>query len=201
LTISRLREKRGAMLRFEPDLPFETDRLYLRGFEMGDLEALSAIYGRSEVARYLYWEPRSPAETREMLEKKVSQRHLDEDGDTLSLALVAKASGQLVGDCILVATSVEHRQGEIGFILDPVHQGHGYATEAARELLRVAFQDLGLHRVVGRLEARNAKSAKVLERLGMRQEAHLIESEFVKGEWQSEAIFALLQREWAREKP
>ncbi|MDX6496395.1 MAG: hypothetical protein QOE17_2381 [Gaiellales bacterium] len=50
--------------------------------------------------------------------------------------------------------------------------------------------------MIGRLEARNAASAGVLERIGMRREAHLVENEFVKGEWQSELVYAILQREW-----
>jgi RimJ/RimL family protein N-acetyltransferase len=90
----------------------------------------------------------------------------------------------------------EHRQGEIGFVLDPRHQGRGYATEAAAALLALAFETYGLHRVTGRLEPRNAPSARVLERLGMRREAHLIENEWVKGEWQSEVIYAMLDREF-----
>ena len=63
-------------------------------------------------------------------------------------------------------------------------------------LLRLAFEDLGLHRVIGRLEARNDASARVLERLGMRREAHLVENEYIKGEWQSEIIYAILDREF-----
>jgi len=54
----------------------------------------------------------------------------------------------------------------------------------------------GFHRVVGRLEARNAPSARVLEKLGMRLEAHLVENEWVKNEWQSELVYAILDREW-----
>ena len=61
---------------------------------------------------------------------------------------------------------------------------------------RIAFDDLGLHRVIGRLEARNAASARVLEKLGMRLEAHLVENEWVKDEWQSELVYAILDREW-----
>ena len=55
---------------------------------------------------------------------------------------------------------------------------------------------LGLHRVVGRLEPRNPASARVLEKLGMRREAHLVENEWVKGEWQSEDVYAVFDREW-----
>ena len=58
------------------------------------------------------------------------------------------------------------------------------------------FEHFDLHRVCGRLESRNAASARVLEKLGMRREAHLIENEWVKGEWQSESVYALLAREW-----
>ncbi len=92
----------------------------------------------------------------------------------------------------------EHRQGEIGYIFHPAHAGHGYATEASRAMLRVGFEELGLHRITGRLDARNEASARVLERLGMRREAHLLENEFVKGEWTGEVVYALLEHEWRR---
>jgi RimJ/RimL family protein N-acetyltransferase len=78
----------------------------------------------------------------------------------------------------------------------PDHQGHGYATEATGLVLRLGFEELGLHRIVGRLDARNVASAGVLERLGMRREAHLRENEFVKGEWVDELVYAMLASEW-----
>ena len=111
------------------------------------------------------------------------------------LAVELRDTGELVGH-VNVVVDPDNRQGEIGFIFHPAHQGHGYATEAARALLDDAFERYGLHRVYGRLEPRNVASARVLEKLGMRREAHLIENEWVKGEWQSEAVYALLAREW-----
>jgi RimJ/RimL family protein N-acetyltransferase len=101
-----------------------------------------------------------------------------------------------VGDLAMRWVSEEHRCGELGFVFDPAHQGKGYATEAASALLPFAFETMGLHRVIGRTEARNTGSARVLEKLGMRREAHLVENEYVKGEWQSELIYALLEHEW-----
>ncbi len=50
--------------------------------------------------------------------------------------------------------------------------------------------------MIGRVEARNIASARVLEKLGMRREAHFVENELVKGEWQSELVYAILDREW-----
>ena len=63
-------------------------------------------------------------------------------------------------------------------------------------LLALAFDDLGAHRVMGRLDARNTASARVLGRLGMRLEAHLVEDEWFKGEWSSTLVYAILDREW-----
>jgi RimJ/RimL family protein N-acetyltransferase len=97
---------------------------------------------------------------------------------------------------VLFYRSAEHRTAEVGFVFHPDHHGRGYATEAATELLRLAFDQAELHRVYPRCDARNGASAAVLRRLGMRQEAHLVENELFKGEWSDELVFALLRREW-----
>ncbi len=180
-----------------PAYPVQTDRLLLRPFAASDFDALLAIQSRADVARYLYWDPRTAAEVRETLDTKVRATAIVAEGDYLSLAAVLSESGEMIGDCTLGWASAGHRQAEIGFVFHPDHHGQGYATEAARALLALAFEELRAHRVFGRLEARNTASARVLERLGMRKEAHLIENEHVKGEWQSEVVYALLEREWA----
>jgi len=109
---------------------------------------------------------------------------------------VLPETGVLIGDVVLFWRSREHRQGEIGYIFHPDYHGNGYATEAAREMLRLGFDDLGLHRIVGRVDARNTASARVLERLGMRPEAHFLQNEMVKGEWTDEIVYAMLEHEW-----
>jgi RimJ/RimL family protein N-acetyltransferase len=174
-------------------LPFETARLRLRHLEPGDFDAVHAIESRPEVARWLYWEPRSEPEVRESLDRRIARaRDVPETGITVAAEVIA--TGLLVGHVSL--TVKEHRQGEIGFIFHPDHQGRGYATEAAAGVLRLAFEGYGLHRVYGTLEARNTASARVLEKLGMRREGLLVENECVKGEWQSELVYGLLEREW-----
>jgi len=146
---------------------------------------------RGDGTRWLYGEPPTEAEVGEWLEGVIARP--PETG--VARAVELRTTGELVGHLTLIVTP-EHRQGEIGFIFHPDHQGHGYATEAARALIAYAFEHYALHRVYGRLEPRNEASARVLEKLGMRREAHLIENEWVKGEWQSEAVYALLAREW-----
>ncbi|WBB81425.1 GNAT family protein [Micromonospora sp. WMMD882] len=184
-----------------PDYPIRTERLDLRPFTDDDLAALHAYQSRADVARYLYWEPHDERASREALARKQRRTVLRATGDALDLAVVVRETGQVVGDVLLFWVSAEHRQGEVGYVFHPDHGGRGYATEAARMMLEIGFDVLGLHRVVGRLDARNTASARVLERLGMRREAHLIESEFVKGEWCDELLYAMLDREWQALRP
>jgi RimJ/RimL family protein N-acetyltransferase len=102
----------------------------------------------------------------------------------------------MIGDAILMLRSADHEQAEVGYIIDPAHQGQGYATETTQALLELALGEAQMHRACGHIEVRNLASARVLERAGLRREATLIENEFVKGEWQSEGIYGLLRSEW-----
>jgi RimJ/RimL family protein N-acetyltransferase len=179
-----------------PSFPIETQRLRLRPLQPEDRDALHEMESRDDVTRWLYFDSRTPAESDEALEQRVTRTRLDGSGDSLELGLEHAETGELLGTVILMYRSEEHRQGEIGFIVHPRHHGQGYAGEAATEMLRLGFEGLDLHRIVGRCEPRNEASARLLERLGMRREAHLIENEWVKGEWQSELIYAMLDREW-----
>jgi RimJ/RimL family protein N-acetyltransferase len=176
--------------------PIETDRLMLRAFQPGDLDVVHAIRSDPGVVRYLYWDVHTRDEARAVLEQRVAFRGIREEGDVLAVLAVLRSTGEVVADLILRCLSTQHAVGEIGFIVLPAHQGRGYATEAGRAILRIGFDDVGFHRVVGHLDARNAASARVLEKLGMRREGHFVENEWVKGEWQSELVYAILDREW-----
>jgi RimJ/RimL family protein N-acetyltransferase len=182
----------------KPDYPIETERLLLRPLDPAtDVEALLAYQSRPDVCRYIPYEPRTREQLVERLSDPARNRStLEEAGQVVSLAVVERATGTLVGDVILFWHSAEHRGGEIGYVLNPDHTGRGYATEAARALLALAFDGLGLHRVIGRIDARNHASAAVLRRLGMRQEAVLVDNEWFKGEWTTEIDFAVLEDEW-----
>ena len=144
----------------------------MRPFVDADFEAFHAMRSDEEVARYLYQGPLSAAESRDLLDRKIAGSSWASEGDWLSAAVVERESGITVGDLALCWVSERDRTAEIGFTFDPRHQGKGFATEAARPVLDWAFGTAGLHRVIGRAEARNSASARVLEKLGMRLEAH-----------------------------
>lgn len=179
-----------------PAFPLETARLTVRAFRADDLDALHAILARGDVNRFLYSGASTRAHTRAALRRKIGQAELRAGVRRLSLAAELRETGELVGSLTLFLRSAVHRRGEIGFVFHPDHHGRGLATEAAVELLRIGFADAGLRRIEGRCDARNIASARVLERIGMRREAHFVENEWVKDEWTDELVYALLDREW-----
>jgi RimJ/RimL family protein N-acetyltransferase len=179
-----------------PAYPIKTERLILRPYTSGDLDDLFDIHSRSEVTRYLYWEPRDRRAVREVLQRKIRASELGVEGEALQLAVELPETGKVIGDVVLIWASRAHRQGEVGYIFHPDHGGHGYATEATRVMLRLGFDEFGLHRIAGRIDGRNTASARVLERLGMRREAHFLQNEMVKGVWTDEIVYAMLGDEW-----
>jgi RimJ/RimL family protein N-acetyltransferase len=183
-------------VKLAPEYPVRSRRLSLRPLSAADTTALLAYRSRADVCRYVPFTPMDTAIIAERLGTAWVRTSLNDEGQNLTLGVEVTDTGELVGDVVLMWHSREHRGGEIGYVLNPEFGGLGYATEAVRRLLRLAFDDLGLHRVIARV-ARNDASARLARRMGMRQEAYLVRNEWFKGEWTDELDFALLEQEWA----
>ena len=177
--------------------PRRTDRLVLRPATHDDLEALGAIQNLPEVA---YWLP-STAGTQADYLLRMGAHGL------LPRTLVIELDGTVIGELYLhvtacwaqqeVADQAKDTQAEIGWALGPAHQGHGYATEAATELVRVCFEDLGVHRIEASAFADNDASLRIMERLGMRCETHGVRTALHRERgWLDSAAYALLADEW-----
>jgi RimJ/RimL family protein N-acetyltransferase len=179
-----------------PPVPLETPRLMLRPFRATDLDDLFAYQSRPDVARFLYWDARDRTGSEASLRVKMRSTAFHAEGDSVVYAVVARGGDRVMGEVNLVWLSAEHRQGEFGFVFNPEFHGHGYATEAAAEMLRLGFAVAALHRIVGRCDALNHASARVMRRLGMRREAHFVQNEIVKGQWTDEYVYAMLDVEW-----
>ncbi|MEV7415657.1 GNAT family N-acetyltransferase [Streptomyces sp. NPDC089919] len=180
-----------------PLLPLTASRLSLRLFTPGDADALHAYQSLPSVARYLY----RPVHTRErsvqVAAERAAQAAWKADGDKLALAVCRRDEPGLLGEVSITLAGARAAQAEIGWTLDPAHEGHGYATEAAAALARFAFDTLGVHRLYARLDVENAGSVRVCERLGMRREAHLVENDLDGDRWGSEYVYAALAADLA----
>lgn len=183
-----------------PVYPVRSARLLLRPLTNADVDDLVEYRSIPEVCRYVPFEPQSAEDVITRLSGAWRRQTLDQEGDAITLGAELAESGKLIGDLMVRCLSAEHSCGEIGYVFSPAYSGRGYAAEAAHAGLHLAFDHFGLHRVIARVDARNSASARLATRLRMRQEAHLRENEWFKGEWTDELNFAMLAQEWPSAK-
>jgi RimJ/RimL family protein N-acetyltransferase len=147
---------------------FRTDRLIARDWRTADAPGAFAIYGRDEVMRWLGPHPRvavpSLEQMRVRLDAMAERAAIEPDYGLWPLQL--RSSGELVGTVLLQPLPASE-QVEIGWHLNPDYWGRGYATEAARGALALAFGARGLDRVVAVVDPDNVRSLAVCRRLGM----------------------------------
>jgi RimJ/RimL family protein N-acetyltransferase len=179
------------------NLPIETERLWLRKYEDRDLADILEYSSDADfwLARNLDWAV-SEQGVKEYWE---AQREVDPSTDPkwFSLVVALKAEEKVIGHVgIGVVKAKEDRQGIIGWLLGRKDRGQGLATEAARALVTYGFEQLGLHRITAHTGKDNRRSWYLMERLGMRREAHFRESQIVNGEWRDEYVYAILADEW-----
>ena len=178
--------------------PRRTSRLTIRPVTSEDFEALWQIRRQESVGRWMT----SASQDRDRFLELMG------DADRMGKTLVIEHEGAIVGDLMLapedawsqseVAEQAKGVQAEIGWCLDPAVEGRGLATEAVRELIRIAFEDLGLRRLVAHCFAANEPSWRLMERVGMRREAHVVKESLHRGgEWMDGLSYGLLAEEWA----
>jgi len=168
----------------------ETTRLTLRPYRETDIAELLPLIGTREVAATTLRiaHPYTEQDARAFLA-------LAQEGDKIWLAITLRADGRQIGG-IGLRVDQPHQHAELGYWLGVEHWGKGYATEAAREILRYGFEDLGLHRIFASHFKHNPTSGRILAKLGMRYEGcqreHLCKwDQFVDSE-----LYGLLRQEW-----
>ena len=179
-----------------PEVEIQTDRLHLRRFRHADLDAFVAYRSDEDVARFQSWD--------ESYFKADADRFLAEDsrvapgepGRWLQIAIEDRGTGKLCGDCAVRVTTEQPRTAELGVTLAPHHQNHGIASEAVTATLDWLFGEQDMHRVYAQTDDRNKSAQRLLERLGFRLEARLIEADWFDGEWTTLRIYAVLKKEW-----
>ncbi|MGY4768253.1 GNAT family N-acetyltransferase [Kribbella sp. CWNU-51] len=169
-----------------------TERLILRRFTTADAEAFAAYRSDPDIARYQSWDAPLP------LSEAVQKVEEFAQGDPAALGWFQYAvdlDGVLIGDLGLNLDE-NLMQAELGFTLASAYQGRGYATEAVRGLLDDVFIERKLHRVSAECDARNTASARLLERVGFKQEGLRPSNSWFKGEWTDDLLFGLLRSDY-----
>lgn len=176
-------------------MQLETARLILRPLLLDDDRAVHRFESDPEVVRYMPHDVHSLAASRAYIEGILADEKKD-PRQVWEFAICRRAEGELIGRCGFRVGQTEAREASLWYSLRRDLWGQGYAPEAMRAIVRFAFRDLKMHRLVIDCDPRNLASARVAEKLGMRREAHFLENICIKGEWCDSLIYAMLEREY-----
>lgn len=173
-----------------------TDRLIIRLAKPDDAEAIYAY--RSDIVenKYQGWFPGSVEEVRDYIENM--PHTLDVADICFQFAIISTDEDCLIGDMGIIFSNHDRKQAEVGCTLNKDYQGKGYATEALGEMVNYLFETLDKHRIIASIDPRNIASIRLIERLGLRKEAHFRESYYLRGEWVDDIIYAMLKKEWVK---
>ena len=173
----------------------QTERLILKPLKIDDTRALFHYRSDERVFKYQSWRPTEKAEAEAFIQK-FAHGDFGAPDTWYQMGLYLQQTSQLIGDIGLHFLDVPSQSVEIGFTVAPAYQRQGYAFEAVREMLNYLLETLEKHRVIASVDPRNTASIALLEKLGMRKEAHFRESLKVRGEWVDDVIYAILRNEW-----
>jgi RimJ/RimL family protein N-acetyltransferase len=146
--------------------------------------------------RYQPGEPRTMIDQTQRRIRNLSAGREEQPRRGLCFAIVLQSDMQLIGECLLYAHNPDLREAGLGYTLNRRCWGQGYATEAATRIVQYGFEELGLHRIFAECRPENRASARVLEKIGLRQEGHLRENKWIRGRWEDTLLFAMLEQEW-----
>jgi RimJ/RimL family protein N-acetyltransferase len=167
--------------------------LVLREFAENDLNDLYELYRREDYRRY-EGSPLSRKEVEDHLLWKI--RDAGEQPRLRYYFAVTLPSSQMIGQVSARNHHPHISEWELGWGIHPDEWGKGYATEAARAMLDLVFNQQSGHRAVAFCHAGNAASARVMEKIGMQREGRTRETKQIQGVWYDELIYAILEKEY-----
>ena len=171
-----------------------TPRLKLRWMIERDTEAHYAVFSDPEVTRY--WSSGPWTSLDQSRDNIAATQAAYADGSGMRLGIELRQTGELIGNASLHRFVDASRRCELGYALAKAHWGAGYVSEALRALLGYGFATLDLNRIEADVDPRNEASARVLEKLGFRQEGYMPERWIVQGEPADTVYYGLLRRHW-----
>lgn len=178
-------------------MDLKTRRLILRELQDRDLNSLKELFGSPLF--HQFEPPLNPDEVKDWLNENIiqSQQH---PRTLYKLAMTVPPDSTISGVFSLKVLNPEIREWEIGWGVHPNWWGKGYATEAAKELLRVAFIELGAHRVTAFCHTENVASVRVMQKIGLLYEGRLRQVRWLDGCWYDEFVYAMVEQDWQNDQ-
>jgi RimJ/RimL family protein N-acetyltransferase len=170
-------------------LLIETPRLQLRTLGEADIPELVPLIGAREVAATTLRIPHPYDEkhAREFL-ATVAKEH------ELRLSIRQRSDGRLCGG-IGLHPEMSHQHAELGYWIGVPYWGNGYATEAAKAVVRYGFEQIKLNRIFAHHFKHNPASGKVLRKIGMKCEGRLRQHVLKLGAFVDLELYAIIREE------
>jgi RimJ/RimL family protein N-acetyltransferase len=173
-----------------------TERLVLRPFTPDDATLLSQLAGTKRVVDTTASIP-FPYSPEQALKDILRFKDEFERGVGAWFAMALRATPERLIGCVLLKEIIRRDElAELGYWIDEAHGGKGYVTEAAREMLRFGFHDLGLNRIHACYMSKNPASGRILEKIGMKQEGHLRQAAKKWEQFEDLLVWAILKEEF-----
>ncbi len=178
-------------INFTPFPVLTTPRLLLRQMTMADLPEMFFLRSDEETVKYI---SRPRAKTYEDAARYITlftDAAANNEGITWAIAFNDKPE-TIIGHIGFWRIIKEHHRAEIGYLLNPQHQGKGIMQQALTAALDYAFNTMHLHTIEGGVNPANAASIKLLERNGFVREAYFREDFFWEGEYHDSTVYSLI---------
>lgn len=178
----------------------EGSRVIIRQLKLEDLENFYSYRSDPQVCRYQTFMVKSKIETEQFIDEQ-KERALGTPGKWLQIGIEHKKDEKLIGDCAIYFKEDEPRIVEIGYTIHPDYQRNGYATEAVRMLMKTVFKDYNVHKILAKVDVRNPSSARVLEKIGFKQEGRFYQHFYDEKDkaWIDEIQFAYMKEDFMEE--
>lgn len=171
----------------------ETQRLRIRPIELADMHAVFDYRSDTEANKYQSWIPQTLQEVADFIAK--NPENFNQPDSWFQLVIIDQSTQSVVGDIGIHFIDAANKLVEFGITLSGDVQGKGYATEALNAVFDALFLQLDKHRISASIDPDNVDSIKLMERLGLRKEAHFKESLWWNGRWVDDIIYAMLAKE------
>jgi RimJ/RimL family protein N-acetyltransferase len=179
----------------KPWFPIRTERLLLREFAQDDFDDVHAYATDTAVVRFMDWGPNTLSETHYFLGRTLEAQKRWPRPD-VNLAIEHLADRKVIGSIRLGVKDEAGRTADIGYSIASRYWRQGIGTEAARAMLQTGFEVLKLRRIWAECDVRNAGSYGIMEKLGMRREAHFRQDKPARDGWRDSFLYAILADEW-----
>jgi len=173
------------------EIKLETERLKIRSITKKDLKFILEIELRPETNEYESMDtPDEDYLTERFNWFLENAENLPNGG---GVRFIVQKGTKKIGDMSLVCTWEDTQEWELGFSFLSEYWGNGYASESVRAIAQLAFEELGIHKLVMNINADNVRSTKLAEKLGFVKESHLREARLYNGKWNDETMYAMLR--------